>query len=85
MPQIPHAHPREHPTKQCLCENEVHFAKRGSASTDDSRSERPKPFAHAYGIDFRAVHIAFVRTPWGTFAACPACVSTCLADYEVVG
>jgi hypothetical protein len=83
MPQHPHVHPREHPTKACLCEHTSHFP----LANPSGPGKAPEPqvmTGHAYGVDFRAVHIAFVRTPWGTFAACPACVQGCLAEYEVV-
>jgi hypothetical protein len=79
------AHTVEHPTKRCMCENAVHFPEMTMMDVVDGTQPRGKLRAHSYGVEFYEHHISLVKTHWGTFAACPACVQTCLADYEVVG
>lgn len=62
---------------RCQCEHVSHFANQNADLTTSS------PEGHAYGVDFAARHIEPVKTPFGTFAVCPACRETCLQMYEV--
>jgi hypothetical protein len=68
------------PTLRCECEHDSHFNKtNGGPEVITSLS------GHAYGVDFPEQHISPVRTPYGTFAVCPACRENCLADYTIEG
>lgn len=66
-------------TRRCECEHQDHFVK----PIPGLGEVRYELVGHAYGIDFDAKHIEHVHTPFGTFAVCPACRETCMADYVI--
>jgi hypothetical protein len=78
------AHSVEHPTKACVCENAAHFPEMTMMDVVDGKQATGKLHGHSYGVEFYEHHISLVKTPWGTFTACPACVQGCLAEFEVV-
>lgn len=75
------------PMLRCECEHADHFPTYPEATRvlrkELGEGVKPELRGHAYGVEFPEQHIEPVKTPFGTFAACPACRETCLADYAV--